>query len=301
MRVDRIKYVHQHWQPVTVSATPQILLCAYFVLDEWEYESLADPFWRWYYNDAPGAYLIMKNKRIPIEPGLVILIPPHTVYGTDCEGRFGHLHIHFTLGLDRTVTPGRIFTHAPADAEHAMIKHLIQTIKNRPDSPAPRPLLSNVSSSFNSSTKPEGDSLLASFLAQAVINPALAAVPPNYWGGCALDKRGCALDKRLTQALHRLWVGASEVDNAALAREVGMSTSAFIRKFHQAVGHTPYQYQLRLRIEQACEWLRVEGLTMDQIAELAGFCDRFHFSRVFKQMIGLTPAKFRNDLKPATD
>ncbi len=266
------QYIQPYWQTVAVSATPQILLCAYFIIDKWEYDNLSAPYWRWYYNDAPGACIIVENKRIPIEPGLVLLIPPHTVFASHCEGTLGHLHMHFTLGLDRAVTPGRIFQHAPTDAEQAMIRRLIQTIKKQP----------------------KEDPLLASFLAQAVVNPALAAVPADYWDGSEPDKR-------MTQALLRLREDAPNVDNDALAREAGMNTSAFVRKFRQAIGHTPHQYRLRLRIEQACEWLRGETLTMDQIAEAAGFCDRFHFSRVFKQVVGMSPAKFRDGMKPAAN
>ena len=102
----------------------------------------------------------------------------------------------------------------------------------------------------------------------------------------------------MTQVLQRLREGGPKSGNAALAREMGMNTNAFIRKFRQAIGHTPHQYLLRLRIEQACGWLRMEALTMDQIAEAAGFCDRFHFSRVFKQVMGVSPAKFRDAMKP---
>ena len=80
-----------------------------------------------------------------------------------------------------------------------------------------------------------------------------------------------------------------------------MNANAFIRKFRQAVGHTPHQYLLRLRVERACEWMRRSELTMDQIAEAAGFCDRFHFSRVFKQVMGVSPAKFRDGMKPAAE
>jgi AraC-like DNA-binding protein len=264
--------IHKRWHSVAVAAAPQILTCAYCVLDKWEHENLSAPYWRWYCNDNPGACLIMKNKRIPIEPGRVILIPPHTVFATDCKGAVGHLYMHFTLGLDRTVTTGRIFNHGPSDAERAMIRQLICAIEK----------------------PPEENPLMASFLAQAVVNPALAAVPADYWGGRLPDKR-------MAQVLQRLRGGGPKVSNAALAREAGMNANAFIRKFRHATGHTPHQYRLRLRIEQGCGWLRMEALTMDQIAEAAGFCDRFHFSRVFKQVMGVSPAKFRDKMKPAAD
>ena len=264
--------IHKQWYSVAVAAPPQILTCAYCVLAKWEHENLSAPYWRWYCNDAAGAFLVMKNKRIPIEPGRVVLIPPHTAFAAGCVGTVGHLYMHFTLGLDRAVTAGRIFEHAPTEAERSMIRRLIGVLEK----------------------SPEANSLTASFLAQAVINPALAAVPADYW-------EGRVADKRMAQVLQRLREGGPTVSNAELARETGMNANAFIRKFRQAVGHTPHQYLLRLRIEQACGWLRRGDLTMDQIAEAAGFCDRFHFSRVFKQVLGVSPAKFRDSRKAVAE
>lgn len=262
--------VHVQWHSLTVTATPQILTCVYCVLGTWEHGNLSAPYWRWYYNDRSGAWIVMKNKRIVIEPGRVMLIPPHTAYATGCEGEVGHFYIHFALGLNRTVTPGRIFQHAPTEAEQAMIGRLKEMLREGA----------------------EANALTASFLAQAVINPALAAMPADYWDGRLPDAR-------VAQAIQRLREGGAEAGNAALAREAGMNANAFIRKFRQAVGHTPHQYLLRLRVEQACGWLRREDLTMEQVAEAAGFCDRFHFSRVFKQVMGVSPAKFRDSRKAA--
>ena len=260
------------WSSAVVAAAPQILTCVYCVLAKWEHANLSAPYWRWYCNDAPGAFLVMKNKRIPIEPGRVMLIPPHTDYDTDWNAPFGHLHIHFALGLNRTVTPGRIFHHTPTDVELAMIERLKRVL----------------------GAHPEASPLTASFLAQALINPALAAMPADYWDGRVPDPR-------VARAMERLRERGAAVGNAELAREAGMNANAFIRKFRQAVGHTPHQYLLRLRVERACEWMRRRELTMDQIAEAAGFCDRFHFSRVFKQVMGVSPAKFREGMKAVAD
>lgn len=257
--------IHKRWHKVPIAAAPQILTCAYCVLEKWEHDNLAAPYWRWYWNEDPGAFLIMNNKHIPVAPGRVMLIPPQTDCGTGCEGLVGHLFMHFTLGLDRTVTPGRIFTHKPAPAERVLIRRLIRALKR----------------------SGSGSSLEVSFLAQAVVNPALAAVPADYWAGSLPDRR-------MAKALQHLREGGAGVNNAGLAREAGMNVNAFIRKFRQATGHTPHQYRLRLRIEQTCGWLRAGTMTMEEIAEAAEFCDRFHFSRVFKQVMGMSPAKFRH-------
>lgn len=132
--------------------------------------------------------------------------------------------------------------------------------------------------------------LEASFLVQALVNTALAAIPSDYWDGCMTDTR-------IAQALEILSRAGSEGDNAALAKSVGMHPNAFIRKFLQATGHTPHQYRLRLRVEQAARWLREGRLDIEQVATAAGFCDRFHFSRIFKKQMGVAPARYRTQFE----
>jgi transcriptional regulator GlxA family with amidase domain len=34
-------------------------------------------------------------------------------------------------------------------------------------------------------------------------------------------------------------------------------------------------------------------MSVDEIAAAAGFCDRFHFSRIFKKQLGVGPARYR--------
>ncbi len=94
--------------------------------------------------------------------------------------------------------------------------------------------------------------------------------------------------------MQRIRSGFTTVEsNRDLARELGMNVNAFTRRFRVATGHSPHQYRLRLRIERACSLLREGGLSIEAIAAETGFCDRFHFSRVFKRIMGMGPAQFR--------
>ncbi len=132
----------------------------------------------------------------------------------------------------------------------------------------------------------EASPLTAALLLQAVLNAALAKIPDDYW-------EGRLIDPRIARALEILSRDEAEGDNEALAREAGMNTNAFIRKFLQATGHTPHRYRLRLRTERAAAWLREGKMSIEEVAAAAGFCDRFHFSRVFKQVTGTSPARYR--------
>lgn len=256
--------VRKHWREFEVSPPPRILNCAYCVLVDWEHDSLAAPFWRLYWNDSPGAYLLLPRSRLELGPGKVVLIPPHTVFGTGMRGTVGHLYVHFTLGLDRATTPGPVFVHKPAPLERALLRKLVQAA-------AP-----------GASTS----ALETTFKAQALLSIALSDVPREYWGGRLTDAR-------ISRALELLSRPGPEADNREIAQSLGVHPRAFIRLFHEAIGHTPHQYRLRLRIERAAALLR-EGLqSIDQIATATGFCDRFHFSRLFKRQLGVSPARYR--------
>ncbi len=38
-------------------------------------------------------------------------------------------------------------------------------------------------------------------------------------------------------------------------------------------------------------------ISIKDVAEATGFCDRYHFSRVFKQLRGVGPAEYRQQAK----
>jgi AraC-like DNA-binding protein len=72
------------------------------------------------------------------------------------------------------------------------------------------------------------------------------------------------------------------IDNSYLCR-------LFKRYHHQA----PYQYLLRLKINHAATQLSESHTLVKQVAEETGFTDPFHFSRVFKKILGLSPDSFQ--------
>ena len=72
-----------------------------------------------------------------------------------------------------------------------------------------------------------------------------------------------------------------------------MHTNAFIRLFRSEVGRSPQAWYMRRRIEEACRLLHHSDLSIEQIAERTGFCDRGHFTRVFRTLRRIGPATFR--------
>lgn len=77
------------------------------------------------------------------------------------------------------------------------------------------------------------------------------------------------------------------------AAQAGLSVSRLRVLFKQATGLSPKQFQLEARIHRAEILLAESALSISSIAEQTGFESVYHFSRQFKRMRGMPPAKFR--------
>lgn len=83
----------------------------------------------------------------------------------------------------------------------------------------------------------------------------------------------------------------SRVTLDQLAVEARLSKYHLLRVFRAATGFTPWQYQTHLRIDAAQRMLRA-GEPASQVACACGFADQSHFTRVFKRLLGTTPAVY---------
>jgi AraC-like DNA-binding protein len=244
-----------------------VLSSGLVVLERWEHDDLSAPFWRWYMNDRAGAFIRVDKTTIKLLPGRLYLIPPQTAFATWMTegGAVEHLHVHFLLGLDRAPVGGPVFDFEAEAEDRRLVR---------------------AASAEMRAGRGESEFTLG-FRVQTLINRTLSRVPAAYWAGRSSDDR-------MVRVLRRLKAGVADgVDNALLAREAGLGRGAFGRFFREATGDTPHRYLLRLRVERACELLSMEEAAVDEIAAATGFCDRFHFTRVFKRQMGVGPAEYR--------
>ncbi len=78
---------------------------------------------------------------------------------------------------------------------------------------------------------------------------------------------------------------------AELANETGQSRFQALRAFKRRFGLAPHAYQLRVRLGLAQKSLR-DGIPPAHVAAELGFVDQSHFTRHFKHLIGVTPARY---------
>ncbi len=78
-----------------------------------------------------------------------------------------------------------------------------------------------------------------------------------------------------------------------LAEMAFMSLRNFQRIFKKAVGSTPSQYLMQIRLQRARRLLRSSSLSVADIAAQTGLTDSNYFIKSFKKELGITPVKFR--------
>jgi AraC-like DNA-binding protein len=79
----------------------------------------------------------------------------------------------------------------------------------------------------------------------------------------------------------------------AIAKVAGLSRCHFVRAFRQSVGTTPHNFLMYRRFCKATEFITGTDLPLAEIALAAGFSDQSHFSRRFRQYLGVSPSAFR--------
>ena len=78
-----------------------------------------------------------------------------------------------------------------------------------------------------------------------------------------------------------------------LAREVGLSRSAFAERFSQLMGVPPMQYLGNWRLQLAAQLLQRNGISIAQAAGEVGYELEAAFNRAFKKQVGMPPGSWR--------
>ena len=101
--------------------------------------------------------------------------------------------------------------------------------------------------------------------------------------------------RRLSTALDYLHAHYTDPDFRieTLAEVAGMSRRYFEKLFLAEHGMTPRDYVIGLRMDLARELLLNEKLSVADVATELGYADVYHFSKLFKQRTGHTPAEYK--------
>lgn len=266
-------------QPATTVKTPinfiyspqmHLLYCDQRdTLEKWQASNVRVPYWRLYWNDRKGACLTSATGRYPLKPSNFVLVAPHTTLSSNLEHPVSHFHAHFSVGLPFALVQSYVHCF-PAKAWLLAIMRRYYPAYNTPLTDLPDRTAAVMTLCWH----------------------ALMTLPAKLFADLYAEPR-------LTNLLH--WWEEQEwqnIPNSDLAKRIGMETTAFCRLFSKVLGQPPHTYGLNKRLNHASIMLRFSNSSIEAIAELNGFCDRYHFTRMFKQRYKITPSAFRRIFSP---
>jgi AraC-like DNA-binding protein len=143
------------------------------------------------------------------------------------------------------------------------------------------------------------DSLIRSGLAGTPLSPQITAVILEHLilkvadtaiPAGAADTPAFSTYRRCQRYLEEHWPELTSLDQAA--HKCHVDPAYLCRLFTRFDHQSPYQFLLRLRMTRGAELLLTPGTSVKQVAEELGFADAFHFSRIFKKLMGLPPTQF---------
>lgn len=253
----------ERWLTAKALHQVQILSCDLCDFTRWNCADHCAPFWRLYWHDREGGELVISGRVVPVKPGHLVLIPPNTHYASRLQNPVQQFFLHFLL-------EPRLRVHS-------------ETVFQFRESVPMRECRGGIAELLNAGAM----NLRASLLAQILVSQALMELPEGLWGPRFEDPRiTCAVE-----AITRNY--PERIPNEKLAHEARLHPSAFIRLFRQHTGHTPVEYLMNQRLEEACSMLHFDEASIDEIAERTGFSDRAYFTRIFSRAMNCSPGRYR--------
>lgn len=236
----------------------------------WLQDNLNTPFWRCYWNVTPGGWLRVGGAELELKSDQVYIIPGYFRFSTFAREPFEQFYIHFSVPDN----------HFPADCG----------ILTTPIRPHWKQLWREWEALEKSGEK---NRFRRETAAGAILGEALLQLPREVM--TEQTRRSPMTRQAMTLIRRNLSTPRS---NPELARACGVDLRTFLRHFLRDTGESPQQFSRRIRIEAACRYLLYTTKSIEEIAELTGFADRYYFSRVFRRLQQKSPARFRRQQQP---
>lgn len=119
------------------------------------------------------------------------------------------------------------------------------------------------------------------------------------WRSCrAGGEKARVAEERVRKSLEWMRLHAGDpLTLSQIAKQACLSVPHYCALFKKYTGSSPVQHLRALRLQKACNLLDQSDAPIQAVAEACGFTNPFHFSRSFKEHIGLPPRAYRNSVK----
>lgn len=299
---------------LTVDPTPEIRMIGLTSESEaWRLPMRVIGEYEWIVVVAGQVRFLVEDRPYLLASGDTLLLEPDVRHCADWVGSEGcrFYFVHF-----QPVTAPVPTTHAEeAERAEAMKAELREQLVTHPFYILPRIRLAMIALPVHGALGSRQDTVCTLFeralaershfgvdsqlvIAQLVAHMLTQAARASAMGSASgtLSEEG-AMDRTLQAALARIHADSGEAFSVhALAESVGVSQQYLTRLFSVRLGMPPLRYVNRLRMDRAKALMRRTRMDIQEIAWACGFPNPYYFSRLFRQLEGESPSRYRRRL-----
>lgn len=263
----------------------------YWMLSEWECENLSLPFWRIYHSRIGRSFIQFGDRTIELSNDKLILIPPYTPFSS---------FIHATNPQRESIKGVRIANEEEITelSRHGLIDQFFAHFNlGFPfDKTTPAIWECTLNEYWKEElyviekerlAQPNTIDLKSAVKLNGLIMWTLQSIKRSEWNTAIPDKRIVKVLSYISENID------AELLNNQLCNVANMATNSFARLFKKEMQVTVQQYIQQKRIEKAITLFHHSSHEIDEISAECGFFDRHHFSKIFKKVTGLPPARYR--------
>lgn len=224
-------------------------------------------------------WIILNNKKYILSPDEFMILPPdipHT-YGASANDPWSIYWVHFAGAKADLLANGHFQPTKINKSKHLIIEDSLRLFDE---------IYTSLRTAITLAACSYANICFAHFLARFTFSEQVQQATVSSEYSDSIINRAIYY---MTDNIHK------QITVEEIANYLGYSTAYFHRKFSKITGCAPINYFIRLKLNQACSDLIKTDLKIIQIAHNLGFKDNYYFSRIFTQVIGISPLKFRKE------
>ncbi len=270
---------------------------------EWSFSNVISPYYRLYYIDEGIGSISDNSGQVILEPGYLYLIPSFTICNLKCEKYLSQYFIQFFEespdGISLFNQNRNVIKLNATETDITLIKLMLQNNPGRGINRSNNPKAyekeafykeyQSLNNELNPNLKFQNQGILLLLISSFLNTKSFKQNAPQSTPSKILD----------TMSYIQIHI-AENLTVTELAQRVNQSKDYFSKQFLIHTGQRPLNYIHEKKIERAQYLIATTNKTFLEIALNTGFISLPHFSRIFKQIVSLTPGEYRlqnNQLK----
>jgi AraC-like DNA-binding protein len=265
--------------------------------NNWNYNNVISPYYRLYYIDEGMGSISNNSEKLILEPGYLYLIPSFTICNLNCEEYLSQYFIQFFEespdGISLFNQNRNVMKILATETDIFLIKQMLQNNPGRGINRSNNPKVyekeayykeyQSLNNELKSHLKFENQGIILLLISKFLNSNDFKKSAHQAMPSKILDTMSYVqlhLDKNLT---------VSE-----LAQRVNQNQDYFSKQFLIHTGQRPLNYIHEKKIERAQYLITTTNNSFLEIALDTGFSNLPHFSKIFKQIVSLTPGEYRH-------